>query len=281
MGDEIRAAHIQGKYSIVGVAISSLAVVIAAYLGVHNTQLSANIDTLQSEKTALSDQIVELTSELENAQISYAKLEAQNSQLSHSCAELETQKDQLNQSYTELESKYRKLLDEVGKADPTMEPIKEIAKRCWLDQLDVFFFEGKHISGSTSDGWCRNWDSTLQKDSLGAEHNHGICVRGYREDISIIDYIPDDTYTGLKGTFTLEYESRNVQIESYVKFYSINSDQEKTLLYSVEQPLSGGIPPISFDFPVNGTDHLRIEISSGAGNSGEFLLALVDTCFYK
>ena len=121
----------------------------------------------------------------------------------------------------------------------------------------------------------------MQKDSLGNEHNHGIYVRGYREDTYILEYVLDDTYTGIKGLFTLEYESRNTQVESNLKVYSIDDSYEKELLYSTSQPLYGGIEPISFDFPINGADHIRFEISSGSGDKGEFFLALVDTCFYK
>ncbi len=271
MDSQVKAARIQAHAVIIAAVISGILNILSFnYIGT----LSENADTLNAKNTELSKQLIELQSQLANSQNTYSDLQKQYS-------DLEGQNIQLSQAYAELEFKYQKLLSDTGQSDTPAKPVGGITKSCWLDQMDVFFFEGKHISGSTSDGWCRNWDSTLQKDSLGAEHNHGICVRGYREDISIIDYIPDDTYTGLKGAFTLEYESKNVQIESYAKFYSINSEQEKTLLYAIEQPLSGGIPPIPFDFPVNGADHLRIEISSGTGNSGEFILALVDACFYK
>ena len=78
----------------------------------------------------------------------------------------------------------------------------------------------------------------------------------------------------------MEYESRNTKIESNLKVYSVNNNNEKNLLYNTPHSLYGGIKPIPFDFSIEGVDHIRIEISSNSGDRGEFFLALVDACFY-
>lgn len=280
MDSQIESARIQGKSAIVAAIITAtitgiFSIVVSVYSYNHISYLLKSIDDLNAKNDALSNQIVELKSDLSDSQISYSDLQELYDASKNQYAEL-------NQSYIELDKRYQKLLIETGQTDTTTAPNKTVTEAKWLDQLDIFYQEGKHISGSASDGWCKIWDSSLQKDSLGDEHNHGIYVRGYREDIYIIEYTLDDIYTGFKGLFTLEYESRNVQIESNFKVYSVDDENgERNLLYSTPQSLYGGVKPISFDFPTYGAEHIRIEISSGSGDKGEFLLALVDTCFYK
>ena len=276
MDSQIESARIQGKSHIVAAIISGIfSIIVGVYSYNHISYLLKNIDDLNVKNEALSNQIVELKSDLNDSQTSYSELQelydASKSQYS-----------ELNQSYIELDKRYQKLLIETGQADTEAIPGNIVTEVKWLDQLDIFYQEGKHISGSTSDGWCKMWDSSFQKDSLGNEHNHGIYVRGYRDDTYIIEYTMDGIYTRFKGLFTLEYESRNVQIQSNLKVYSIDDENgERNLLYSTPQSLYGGVKPISFDFPTYGAEHIRIEISSGPGDRGEFLLALVDACFYK
>lgn len=267
MDNQVRAAFIQAGSVIVAAIIG-----LFGYNYINN--LVENIDDLNAQNDTLSNQITELRADLRDAQISYSDLqELYDTSVS--------QYAELNQAYLELDKKYQKLLIETGNIDTSSASSAMIAETKWLDQLDIFYQEGKHISGSVSDGWCKIWDPSLQKDSLGDEHNHGIYVRGYREDTYIIEYTLNDVYTGFKGLFTLEYESRNVQIESNLKVYSVDEDGEKELLYNTQKPLCGGVKPIPFDFPIYGADHIRIEISSGSGDKGEFQLALVDACFYR
>lgn len=277
MDNQIKAAHIQGRATVIAAIISGIVGAISIVVNIcgynYMNGLLESIDTLTAEKSDLSIQIIELNSELSQSQTSHADLLEQ----------YEIRTNELNQSKQDYADLYRKYQSIVNPTDPPIPSVSNttITKTTWIDQLDIFYQEGKHISGSDSDGWCKIWDSTLKKDSLGNEHNHGIYVRSYREDTYIIEYILDDVYTGFKGLFTLEYESRNTTIENNLKVYSINDGNEKELIYSTPQPLSGGTKPIEFDFPINGTDHIRIEISSGSGDQGEFFLALVDACFYK
>ena len=276
MDSQIESARIQGKSHIVAAIISGIfSIIVGVYSYNHISYLLKNIDDLNVKNEALSNQIVELKSDLNDSQTSYSELQELYDASKSQYAEL-------NQSYIELDKRYQKLLIETGQADTEAIPGNIVTEVKWLDQLDIFYQEGKHISGVTSDGWCKIWDSSLQKDSLGDEHDHGICVRGFREDAYVIEYTLNGVYTGFKGLFTLEYESRNTQIESSFKVYSIDdNNSEKNLLYSTSQALRGGVKPIPFDFPIYSAEHLRIEISSGSGDSGEFLLALVDACFYK
>lgn len=276
MDSQVEAARIHARSAIVAAIITglfSIVVAISSYNEIN--KLVGDIDTLNTKNIALSSQITELKSDLSNSQTSYSDLQ----ELYDTSV---NQYIELNRVYTELEKKYQKLLTETGHTDATSVSNVVVTETKWIDQLDIFYQEGKHISGSASDGWCKIWDSSVQKDSLGNEHNHGICVRGYREDIYSIEYTLDDVYSGFKGLFTLEYESRNTQIESNLKVYSIDDDNgEKNLLYNTPKSLCGGIKPIAFDFPIYGAEHIRIEISCGSGDRGEFLLSLVDTCFYK
>ncbi len=267
MNGQIKAAIIQGGAVVVAAIIG-----LFGYNFIHD--LVENIDELNVQNDTFSNQITELRAELRDAQISYSDLQELYDTSVNRYAEL-------NHAYAELDKKYQKLLLETGNIDTSSASSTTITETKWLDQLDIFYQEGKHISGSISDGWCKIWDSSLQKDSLGTEHNHGIYFRGYREDTYIVEYTLNDVYTGIKGLFTLEYESRNIQIESNLKVYSIDENGEKELLYNTQKPLCGGVKPIPFDFPIYGADHIRIEISSGSGDRGEFQLALVDTCFYR
>lgn len=235
------------------------------------------IESLHKENDALHIE----NAKLEEKYLTLNDLEKSYSNLQELYNILENQNARLSDDYNELQSKYQTLLQATGHTDPSASSASAATTKLWIDQLDIFYHEGRHKSGSNSDGWHKIWDSSFQKDSLGDEHNHGIYVRGYREDMYILEYILDEAYSGLAGLFTLEYESRNTQIESNLKVYSIDENNEKGLLYSTEQPLYGGVRPIPFDFPIYGADHIRIEISSGSGSSGEFHLALVDTFFYK
>lgn len=271
MDNHIKVARIQAITAIVVAIISGI---FNIYSYNHIDNLLENIDNLNAQNDALSNQITDLRSNLKDAQISCSDLqELYDTSIS--------QYAELNQAYTELDKKYQKLLLKTGNTDASSVSSTMTAETKWLDQLDIFYQEGKHVSGSVSGGWCEVWNSSRQKDSLGTEHNHGIYVRSYKEDTYIIEYTLNDIYTGFKGLFTLEYESRNIQIESNLKVYSIDEDGEKELLYSNQKPLCGGVKPIPFDFPIYGADHIRIEISSGPGDKGEFYLALVDTCFYR
>lgn len=206
---------------------------------------------------------------------------AANEELSAQINLLKTENESLSKTYNDLKRKYQELLKatEPTNSSPVLENI--VIDKVWIDQLDIFYQEGKHISGSNSGGWCKLWDSSVQKDALGNEHNHGIYVRGYREDTYIIEYVLDDAYIGLKGLFTLEYASRNIQTKSNLKVYSLGNDREKKLLFNAPQSLYGGIKPIPFDISIYEADHIQIEISSDTGEREEFFLALVDTYFYK
>ena len=272
MDNQVKAAHIQARAAIIVAIITGLFSILTATF---NRNLASNIDILNAQNNVLSNQIAELESDLGNAQTAYSDLQELYDTSINQYAEL-------NQTYSELDKKYQRLLIETSRTDTSSVSKVVATETKWLDQLEIFYQEGKHISGVTSDGWCKIWDSSLQKDSLGDEHDHGICVRGFREDAYVIEYTLNGVYTGFKGLFTLEYESRNTQIESSFKVYSIDdNNSEKNLLYSTSQALRGGVKPIPFDFPIYSAEHLRIEISSGSGDSGEFLLALVDACFYK
>lgn len=236
----------------------------------------------------VNEQIESLHKENEALKKENEALNKENNDKEKSCFDLqesysilENQNSQLSDEYNELQKKYQKLLQASGQTDPSTFSASAATTKLWIDQLDVFYHEGRNRNGSNSDGWHKIWDSIFQKDSLGDEHNHGIYFRGYREDTYILEYVLDETYSGLAGLFTLEYESRNTQIESTLKVYFIDENNEKELLYNTEQPLCGGVRPISFDFPIYGANHIRIEISSGSGSPGAFHLALVDTFFYK
>lgn len=275
MDSQVKAAHIQGRYGFVtAVVVAIITGIFSIFSAGYIDKLLDDIDVLNSENDSLSSKVIELEQQLNDTKYSYSDLQ----ECYHN---LEIENTQWNEKYDELDAKYKKLLSETGNADLSSVPEKTIKQEKWIDLLDVFYHEGKHISGSTSDGWYKIWDSSLQKDSLGNEHNHGIYVRGFRDDTYILEYILDDTYIGFKGLFTLEYESRNTQVESNLKVYSIDDNDEKELLYSTPQSLHGGIKPIPFDFLIYDADHIRIEISSASGDRGEFLLALVDACFYK
>ena len=222
-----------------------------------------------------------------------SELKNQLNETTSSYTDLQEQYDLLAEQNEDLNRKYQDLLSNTNNSKDTTSPdtnsnpqntqsTTNASQEIWIDQLDIFYQEGKNINGRKSEGWCKIWDSSFQKDSLGDNHTHGIYIRGFREDTYIIDYILDETFTGLKGLFTLEYESRNTQIENNLKVYALNENSEKTeLLYETPQSLQGGVEPIPFDFPINSARHIRIEISSGDGEYGEFFLALVDTCFYK
>lgn len=266
MDNQVKAAHIQGRYGFIAAVLAAIITgMFSIWSANYISKLIDNIDELNSEKEILSKQIIELEQQLNDKESEYVDLQNR---------------------YTQFEEKYKALLDKKdidtkANTEGLQNPETSIQKEEWIDLLDVFYCEGKHIDGMISDGWYKTWDSSRLKDSLGKEHNHGIYVRGYREDTYVLEYILDGTYTGFKGVFTLEYESRNTQIESNLKVYSVNNNNEKKLLYSTPQSLYGGIKPIPFDFSIEGTDHIRIEISSNAGDEGEFFLALVDSCFYK
>lgn len=151
----------------------------------------------------------------------------------------------------------------------------------WLDQIEPFFTEGIDSGGRASDGYYKLWNASSQKDSLGNEHEHGITVRCFRGDMYALEYVLDDSYAGFKGTFTLEFESRNTQVANTLKVFSIDANYEKHLLYSTDQSLQGGVKPIDFDIPIDANvGQVRIEITSKDGTSGEFFVALVDACFY-
>lgn len=271
-----RAAHIQGRWGF------AAAVVAAIISGIFNIMcfnyihsLINDIDNLNTENKELSDQMYELNSESTQYKSDYAALQKQY--------------DQLNKEYVALNGKYTVLLDEVD----NNESITEVDEKddmitastaktvTWLDNLDYFYMEKTYKDGSVSDGWHRVWQTNSDKDSLGNDHQHGIYIRAYRDDTYVLEYILDDTYVGFSGLFTLDYDSRNIQIDTTLKIYSIDNNREKTLLYESDKPLSGGIRPIEFDFGLKGATDIWIEVSSGAGDNGEFFVALVDSCFYK
>lgn len=266
MDNQVKAAHIQGRYGFLAAVLTAIITgMFSIWSANYINKLIDNIDKLNTEKEVLSNQIIELRQQLDNKESEYSDLQNR---------------------YTQSEEKYKALLDKKEidtKADTEVlqNPEINIQEEKWIDLLDVFYHEGKHITGVNSEGWHKIWDSSRLKDSLGNEHNHGIYVRGYKEDTYALEYILDEEYTGFKGLFTLEYESRNTQIESNLKVYSVNNNNEKNLLYSTPYSLYGGIKPIPSDFSIEGVDHIRIEISSDSGDRGEFLLALVDSCFYK
>ncbi len=262
MDDQVKVAHIQGRYKFITAVIVAIITGLFSISSVgYINKLIDNIDVLNSEKDLLSNQIIELKQQINDKESSYSDLQDR---------------------YTSLEKKYKSLLDNNKdiNTETLQVPETNIQQEKWIDLLDVFYHEGTHISGINSDGWHKIWDSSRQKDSLGNEHNHGIYIRGYCDDTYVLEYILDDSYIGFKGLFTLEYESRNTKIESNLKVYSVNNNNEKNLLYNTPHSLYGGIKPIPFDFSIEGVDHIRIEISSNSGDRGEFFLALVDACFY-
>lgn len=298
------------KTSTKNATIAGICTVVASAIGIVSYSIGGNIEKSKMETTINQsgiitinqnensmDTIERILNEYVNVQndynsmsIEYTNLKndydisiSENKELIAQLNFLKTENESIKELYNNLESAYQKLLKDSGNTNssPDLEDI--VVDKVWIDQLDIFYQEGKHISGSISDGWCKAWDSSVQKDSLGNEHNHGIYVRGYREDTYIIEYILDDAYIGFSGLFTLEYESRNTQTKSNLKVYSLGSDGEKELLYNTQQSLHGGIKPITFDVPIYAADHIRIEISSdvGVGDREEFFLALVDACFYK
>lgn len=274
MSNEVKAAKVQGKYGLVA---TILAAIISGLFNVFSInyidKLMNNIDTLTEEKEDLTSQLYNTQSELSNIEKLYSEQRQQYS-------DIENEYLQLNKSFNELEGKYEEIVNSGEKVEPIITE-EDTNDKIWIDKIDIFYQEGRHISGIKSDGWCKIWDPSVQKDSLGNEHNHGIYVRGFREDTYILEYILEDAYVGFKGLFTLEYESRNIPILNNLKIYGIKDDEERELLYSTEQALHGGIKPIPFDAPVYGYDHVRIEISSDTGKGGEFFIGLVDACFYK
>lgn len=284
MDNQIKAASIQGKYVLLAAIIAAIAAIIAAIIaGLFNLmsfnyykKLLVDIDILSSEKNSLSIEILELTQQLDNNQKGYLDLKKQYNNL-------EYQNSELIEKYNGLYRQYENLLSKLNEEDfYEFSYIHNnlIKEEIWIDQLDTFYHEGKYKDGTASDGWYKIWDSNFQKDAIGNNHDHGIYIRGYRDDTYILEYILKDSYTGFKGIFTLEYESRNTRVESYLKVYSIDNNDE-ILLYSTPYSLYGGVEPINFDFPIYGVKHIRIEIFSESGDKGEFMLALVDACFYK
>lgn len=240
-----------------------------------NIEVNAN-DNTGDIILKLLEKNEELRDELEALESEKEQLQTENEKLSNS---LENQTILLNETQSKLEESQKQLGESV-QLDPSID--NTIASKIWIDQLDVFYTEGKNVNGNTSQGWHTIWDSSIHKDSLNDEHSHGIYIRSYAGDIYVLEYILDDSYTGFQGLFTLEYNSRNTQVGSNLKVYSVDEDSnEKDLLYSTQKSLYGGIEPIPFDFPIYGRKHIRIEISSDTGDPEEIFLGLVDACFYS
>ena len=282
MENREKVEHIKGRYNILKAVITGLFSLIAG--GIVVCKVVERV-VYVPERNLQNQQIVELQQEVAELQSSYTAL------LSEYDA-VQAQNEEWMEKYGQLEKQYNDLLHDTDNQTANQEQPDDQNQKdggtagtatsvVWIDQIEPFFEEGISSSGGETEGYWELWNGGNQKDSLGNDHNHGICIRCYRGDTYAIEYVLEEACSGVKGIFTLEFESRNIQIENTLKVFSIDDNYEKHLLYSTEQPLRGGIKPIAFDVPFDtNLDHLRIEVSSGDGEWGEFFVALVDTCFY-
>lgn len=282
MENREKVEHIKGRYSILTTVITGLFSLIAG--GIVTCKVVERV-VYVPERNLQNQQIVELQQEVAELQSSYTALQSEYDTI-------QAQNEEWMEKYGQLEKQYNELLasGNARNSSPEQQGSRTqedsgsngtVTDVLWIDQMEPFFTEGINSSGGRSAGYYELWNTGSQKDSLGNEHNHGVCIRCYRGDTYAIEYVLEDSYSGFRGTFTLEFESRNAKVENDLKIFSIDDNYEKHLLYSTEQPLSGGVKPITFDVPIDtNVDHLRVEISSDNGEYGQFFVALVDTCFY-
>lgn len=274
MENREKVEHIKGRYNILKAVITGLFSLIAG--GIVVCKVVERV-VYVPERNLQNQQIVELQQEVAELQSSYTALQSEYDAV-------QAQNEEWTNKYKLLENQYNELLaSDNAQNSGTEQQDSQIwedsdsngtaADVLWIDQMEPFFTEGIDSNGGRSSGYYELWNAGGQKDSLGNEYNHGICIRCYRGDTYAIEYVLEGTYSGFKGTFTLEFESRNVKVENNLKIFSIDDNYEKYLLFSTEQPLSGGIKPVTFDVPFDSNvNHLRIEVSSENGESGQFFV---------
>ena len=91
MDDQVKVAHIQGRYKFITAVIVAIITGLFSISSVgYINKLIDNIDVLNSEKDLLSNQIIELKQQINDKESSYSDLQDR---------------------YTSLEKKYKSLLD--------------------------------------------------------------------------------------------------------------------------------------------------------------------------
>jgi len=127
------------------------------------------------------------------------------------------------------------------------------------------------------------WDSYTHKDSSGEKHSHGIYVRSWQYIEIEMNYKIDNGYKGIYGTYTVSFDSININVPTELLFYSVEYGaygKENERAIGGPFLINGGMEPIDFNINLEGVNTLKIKISSNAGERDEFFVGLVDTYFY-
>lgn len=251
--DNVKVAHIKGKYQLVCAILTLLGTLAGGIIGVLGGSTLGPIDiNIHSDDyvgTAGQEMISQQESTIANLQTSYDELQKQNTALKEENQMLQAN---LDTALAELASISNSQTQ--SSATSNAMPIQAAGTVTKLTALPLL--------GNNEDYYNHIYNnaenSEYARSNLGDVFDSSISLRENGD----VDFFLDGKYQSLVFTLCIAEETRDVDdYSSYIEIYSVtgNGENESTaLLYTSPSVTMGFIPESVGPINVTGVDHLRI-----------------------
>lgn len=123
-----------------------------------------------------------------------------------------------------------------------------------------------------------SWNSSVDKDNTGKQYSKGTSFSPsyyLTAGKHYFEYLINQKYSRIKGTFVLNYKYRDVNRPAVLKLYG-----DDKLIYTSNE-MKAGVLPIGFDVDITGVIKLRLEVEYTNDSYDYSEFSVVDTVLYE